>query len=320
MDQNKKNLNKTGGVLQCEPTKANKEAHTSNMNDNIIVPIQPWNYLVCDLDAIAYISHILEEQGITGYSFALKQDAYSMLTMFKYIKKKDPKGYYDISIKDVSNRAYFGNSDKKDIQNIKKTVKLLSKVSFLNHGPIIKVENRTGDIKTVFLHKNFDYLINQIVTTKSEHDYLKINSTIYNQYLSKIKKQQRAYAVFLEKLFQESKAFLERSSFSIPYSRQHITLQRIAKYFNPQKKHTAKEIYDSGEKILKQIFGNNIDAQIQKLAQSITTTDELKKFAAKKSGIPNVLNTPISHLLNEQSAVNDKYFVRNHKEIRMSEK
>jgi len=232
------------------------------------------------------------------------------------VKRIDPKGYYDISIKDVSNRIYFGNSEKKDIQNIKKILKLLSEVSFQNNSPLIRVENRTGDIKTVFLNIKFDLLINQVVNTRAEHDFIKINSTIYNQYLSKIKKEQRAYFVFLEKLFQESKAFLERASFSIPYNRQSKTLQRIARTFNPQKKHTAKEIYDSGEKLLKKIFGNNIDAQIQHLAQSITTTDELNKFTAKKCVVLKNSIKTVSHLLSEQSAVNDKHFTSDPIEIR----
>ena len=319
MAQDRTNLNKKGGVLQCKPTKANKEAHTHMNNDTTITNFPSFDYHAYDLDSISNLSQLIKSQEISGYSVALLSETYVTLKAISWLKKKYQLKVIDISVKDLSKKIYFGNSEKKDLKNVTKILSLLTEVSFYNHPPLFELDDRTGDLKTLFLYKKFDYVVNQVLN-KTGHDYIKINANIYLHYLNKLKKQQRAYFVFLEKLYQESKAYLERATFCTTYSRQRISLHRITKTFNPQNKHTAKEIFDSGEITLKKIFGNNIDLQIKKLAQSLITKEELNRFSAKRIGFFNSSITPISHLFTEQSVVNDKTFYPDSRIIRELEK
>lgn len=309
MDEDFKSLDMKGGVLQCQPTKAHKEAHTIYMENNITKDSIPtWDYLLFDLNAVSIMATLLKNQSITGYSVAVLYEAYALLCKLKQLRKKIKRGYYDISLKDLSKSLYFGNSKKKDTQNAKKVLDLLSKVSFCNQPPLIRLEKRTGDIYTVYLYKKFDLIIKQIIDTSAEHDCVKINSDIYNIFLSKLKKQQRAYAVLLEKIFQANKNILEKATFSCTYSRQDRTLQRINKTFAPKNKHTAKEIFNSGSDFLKKHFGDNFEDQIQKLSKSLITTDEIYKFAEKKNTVSINYGAPIAYLFDEQLVMNDKFF------------
>lgn len=141
MDEDFKSLDMKGGVLQCQPTKAHKEAHTIHMENNITKDSIPtWDYLLFDLNAVSIMATLLKNQSIKGYSVAVLYEAYALLCKLKQLRKKLKRGYYDISLKDLSKSLYFGNSNKKDTQNAKKVLDLLLKVSFFNHPPLIELK------------------------------------------------------------------------------------------------------------------------------------------------------------------------------------
>lgn len=110
MDEDFKSLDMKGGVLQCQPTKAHKEAHTIHMENNITKDSIPtWDYLLFDLNAVSIMATLLKNQSIKGYSVAVLYEAYALLCKLKQLRKKLKRGYYDISLKDPASQKALDN-------------------------------------------------------------------------------------------------------------------------------------------------------------------------------------------------------------------
>lgn len=110
IDEDFKSLDMKGGVLQCQPTKAHKEAHTIHMENNITKDSIPtWDYLLFDLNAVSIMATLLKNQSIKGYSVAVLYEAYALLCKLKQLRKKLKRGYYDISLKDPASQKALDN-------------------------------------------------------------------------------------------------------------------------------------------------------------------------------------------------------------------
>uniref|UniRef100_UPI00402AD9BC Eco57I restriction-modification methylase domain-containing protein n=1 Tax=Succinivibrio sp. TaxID=2053619 RepID=UPI00402AD9BC len=110
MDEDFKSLDMKGGVLQCQPTKAHKEARTIHMENNITKDSIPtWDYLLFDLNAVSIMATLLKNQSIKGYSVAVLYEAYALLCKLKQLRKKLKRGYYDISLKDPASQKALDN-------------------------------------------------------------------------------------------------------------------------------------------------------------------------------------------------------------------
>lgn len=252
-------------------------------NNNTPLLLAKWPFLIYDLDAVAELSNLLRTQNNKDSSFSVctLYEANTVITSLEHLYQQHENiKALNISVRELSKRIHFNDTDKNDIVSTKRILELLSRSDFINNKPLFIVENVSPDIKK--LHLSDSFFSTSLLLNQKSHNFLKINKHIYANYLKKIKKNQRAYAVFLEKLFLSSKAKLEQLSASSCFDRNYISLKRIAKTFKPTGNHSAKELWDAGSKALKKIFGEDIDQQINKLAATTISEKESKKFLEKK--------------------------------------
>lgn len=303
----------SGGVLQCQPSKASNEAQLDMNNNSITINIPKWNYTTYDLETVPEISKLLSEQSIKGYSVSTLYEGYSVLCLMDEITtSRTNQNSFNISLSELSKIIHFGDTDKTAIKSTKKVLDVLARLS-INGSFLFSLNETVSDIKKIQLDKKFRLNIKGIVQKHAHHDCLQINQTIYHDFLKKIKRQQHAYAVFLEKLYQESKRVLEQDLSIPPYDRTRLSLKRLSQTFNPADGHSANEIYRNGEKLLIKIFGSDIDDRINDLAQKLVTNKHKAKFEEKVTSKEekSSLEFPELTLFDIRNVANDKNYCGN---------
>lgn len=310
-------INKKGGVLQCEPTKANKEALTDMTNISTIVDIPPFDFCMFDLDAIANIANRLKKQPLNKFSVAIANESYSFLTVLNYLHKKTHKYIFRTSKKSISKVLHFGSTEKKDIQAVDKILDFLPELQPHEYPALFsEIKKGSGNIVELYLGEKFDTVINTVIQENAGHNSIKITKQIYLNYLSKLKRQQRGYALFLELLFQEQKKYLEENTFCIPIDRMPISKKRLSRIFTLSPTHSVNEIIRDGERLLTKIIGKDYRTQIKEVAKSITSNKERSIFQNKilASYTSPYFSNSSSFL--EQKSANDPYSEVLHEKIK----
>lgn len=290
--------------MEREPSTS---ANSSTKEEVLILPkASSWTTVNFDLDFAVLIADIINSNRNlltvpslkNGSSKILKQkikisqaDYYfigvliNLLCSAKnYVAYKD----FSISITEISN-VIFGFSSRATNKLVKKALVILSLLPIYGQNKIMSFSSKKGHYPTIQFGPQFHFFYQTNLRTNT-HDFVKIPKTVIKDVLSKVIKVPKAFCLYLELTFLETKKHLEELTEGWTPDRTSKSDDRIYRLFSQNSKHSVSRIKREGCNHLKELIGDcYLDVIKANAIKAISSKEKEQFINTKKAHIE--LNT-----------------------------
>ena len=193
-----------------------------------------------------------------------------------YVAYKD----FSISITEISN-VIFGFSSRATNKLVKKALVILSLLPIYGQNKIMSFSSNKGHYPTIQFGPQFELFYKQNLRTNT-HDFVKIPKTVIKDVLSKVIKVPKAFCLYLELTFLETKNFLEELTEGWTPNRTSKSDDRIYRLFSQNSKHSVSRIKKEGCTHLKNLIGDHYLEIIKENAVKAISSKEKEQFINTK--------------------------------------
>ena len=201
-----------------------------------------------------------------------------------YVSFKD----FSISITEISN-VIFGFSSRATNKLVKKDLFVMSLLPIYGQNKIMSFSSKKGHYPTIQFGPQFELFYKQYLRTNT-HDFVKIPKTVIKNVLAKVIKVPKAFCMYLEITFLETKKHLEELTEGWTPDRTSKSDDRIYRLFSQNSKHSVSRIKREGCNHLKKLIGDcYLDVIKANAIKAISSKEKEQFINTKKAHIE--LNT-----------------------------
>ncbi len=201
-----------------------------------------------------------------------------------YVAYKD----FSISITEISN-VIFGFSSRATNKLVKKDLFVMSLLPIYGQNKIMSFSSKKGHYPTIQFGPQFELFYKQYLRTNT-HDFVKIPKTVIKNVLAKVIKVPKAFCMYLEITFLETKKHLEELTEGWTPDRTSKSDDRIYRLFSQNSKHSVSRIKREGCNHLKNLIGDcYLDVIKANAIKAISSKEKEQFINTKKAHIE--LNT-----------------------------
>jgi len=193
-----------------------------------------------------------------------------------YVSFKD----FSISITEISN-VIFGFSSRATNKLVRKDLIVMSLLPIYGQNKIMSFSSQKGHYPTIQFGPQFELFYKQYLRTNT-HDFVKIPKTVIKDVLSKVIKVPKAFCMYLELTFLETKNFLEELTGGWSPDRTSKSDERIYRLFSQNSKHSVSRIKTEGCTHLKNLIGDHYLEIIKENAVKAISSKEKEQFINTK--------------------------------------
>lgn len=253
--------------------KPSPSANYSTKEEVLILPkASSWTTVNFDLDFAALIADIINSNRnlltvpllkkgsseISKQKLKISQADYYFIGVLinllcsakNYVVYKD----FSISITEISN-VIFGFSSRATNKLVKKALVILSLLPIYGQNKLMSFSSNKGHYPTIQFGPQFHFFYETNLRTNT-HDFVKIPKTVIKDVLSKVIKVPKAFCMYLEITFLETKKHLEELTEGWTPDRTSKSDDRIYRLFSQNSKHSVSRIKKEGCNHLKELIGD----------------------------------------------------------------
>lgn len=167
-----------------------------------------------------------------------------------YVSLKD----FSISITEISN-ILFGFSSRATNELVRKDLIVMSLLPIYGQNKIMSFSCKKGHCPTIQFSPQFELFYKRYLRTNT-HDFVKIPKTVIKDVLAKVIKVPKAFCLYLELTFLETKNYLEELTEGWTPNRASKSDDRIYRLFSQNSKHSVSKIKREGSNHLKKLIGD----------------------------------------------------------------
>lgn len=193
-----------------------------------------------------------------------------------YVSFKD----FSISITEISN-ILFGFSSRATNELVRKDLIVMSLLPIYGQNKIMSFSGKKGHYPTIQFGPQFELFYKQNLRT-STHDFVKIPKTVIKDVLSNVIKVPKAFCMYLELTFLETKNHLEELTGGWSPDRTSKSDERIYRLFSQNSKHSVSRIKTEGCTHLKNLIGAHYLEIIKENAVKAISSKEKEQFINTK--------------------------------------
>lgn len=187
---------------------------------------------------------------------------------------------FSISITEISN-VIFGFSSRSTNELVRKDLIVMSLLPIYGQNKIMSFSSNNGHYPTIQFSPQFELFYIQNLRT-STHDFVKIPKTVIKDVLSKVIKVPKAFCLYLELTFLETKNHLEELTGGWSPDRTSKSDERIYRLFSQNSKHSVSRIKKEGCTHLKNLIGAHYLEIIKENAVKAISSKEKELFINTK--------------------------------------
>lgn len=274
-------------------------ANSSTKEEVLILPkASSWTTVNFDLDFAALIADIInsnrnlltvtsQKNGsseISKQKIKISQADYYFIGVLinllcsakNYVSLKD----FSISITEISN-ILFGFSSRATNELVRKDLTVLSLLPIYGQNKIMAFSSKKGHYPTIQFGPQFELFYERYLRTNT-HDFVKIPKTVIKNVLAKVIKVPKAFCMYLEITFLETKNHLEELTGGWSPDRTSKSDDRIYRLFSQNSKHSVSRIKREGCNHLKNLIGDHYLEIIKENAVKAISSKEKELFINTK--------------------------------------